>query len=216
VRSLLPLSCSSPGSAAPCGSQCSDWAPDDGLHDCRTIGFETRNLLRKRGVAEESLPAVDELTLAAVHVVATDFREGWDEFAVAKKKYKNAPWRRELHGSPVASFLKYPRWLVKLVGRRKAPEGLPWYYDSTEVLNDLAIPMVWFLGEADESAPNELTIPRLRRLQDLGKPYELILFPDTDHSMLVFDEHDGERIYTGYAPGYFREEVEHARRHVDP
>jgi len=174
--------------------------------------LETRNLVRKRGVAEEFMPAVDELTVAAVHVVATDFREGWDEFAAAKKKHKNAPWTQQLHGSPVAGFLKYPRWLVKMVGRRKAPNGLSWYYDSSRVLDDLTIPMAWFLGEADESAPNELTIPTLRRLRESGKPYELILFPDADHTMLIFDERDGERIYSGYAPGYFRAEVEHARR----
>jgi dienelactone hydrolase len=178
------------------------------------VRLETRNLLRKRGVAEESLTEVDELTLAAVHVVATDFQQGWGEFAAAKKKYKNAPWRKQLHGTPVDSFLKYPRWVVKLIGPRKAPNGLPWHYDSTELLTDLSIPMAWFLGEADESAPNELTIPRLRRLRELGKPYELILFGATDHTMLIFEVRDGERIYTGYSPGYFRSEVEHALRFV--
>ncbi len=176
--------------------------------------LETRDLLRKRGVAEESLTEVDELTLAAVHVVATDFKDGWDEFAEAKRKYKGAPWRKHLHGSPVDGFLKYPRWLVKLLGPRKSPAGLPWYYDSTEVLDNLSIPMAWFLAEADESAPNELTIPKLRRLREMGKPYELVLFPGAAHTMLVFEESDGKRIYTGYAPGYFKAEVDHALRFV--
>lgn len=176
--------------------------------------LETRNLLRKRGVAEESLEQVDELTLAAVHVVATDFQEGWDRFAEMKRKHKRAPWRKHLHGSPVDGFLKYPRWMVKLLGARKAPPGLSWYYDSNEVLDELSIPMAWFLGDADESAPNELTIPRLRRLRESGKPYELTVFPGADHGMLVFEEHDGLRDYTGYAPGYFRAEVETALRFV--
>ncbi len=174
--------------------------------------LETRNLLRKRGVAEELLPEVDELTLAAVHVVASGFRQGWDRFAAAKRKYRKATWRKHLHGTPVDSFLKYPRWAVKLIGPRRAPSGLSWYYDSTAVLSELSIPMAWFLGEADESAPNELTIPQLRRLREQGKPYELILFKDAAHTMLVFEDRDGQPAYTGYAPQYFRAEVEHALR----
>jgi dienelactone hydrolase len=173
--------------------------------------LETRNLMRKRGVDDEFLTDVDELTRAAVHVVATGFSEGWDDLAVAKKKYKDAEWRRQLSGTTVEKFVKYPKWLLKWLGPGRSPKALPWYYDSTEVLEDLSIPMVWFLGEADESAPNELTLPKLRRWSAQGKPYELVLFPDADHGMLLFDEEDGQRVYTGYVPTYFAMEVARAR-----
>ncbi len=174
--------------------------------------LETRGLLRKRGIDERYMSDVDELTLASVHVVASDFREGWDRFKIMKKKHRQAPWRKELHGSPVDGFMKYPKWLVKMFGRRMAPPGLDWHYDSTAVLDELSIPMTWFLGGADESAPNELTIPKLNRYAESGKPYELILYPEADHTMLLFEEKDGQRTYTGYAPSYHRDEVQQARR----
>ena len=173
---------------------------------------ETRNTLRKRGVDETSLEQLDELTEASVRIVASDFRDGWKELAEIKRKYKDAAWMKQLEGTVVGKFVSYPRWLVKLLGRRRTPEGLPWYYDSSEVLDMLSMPMLWLLAEADESAPIELTLPALRRLQADGKPYEIVVFPGADHTMLLFTEESGERVHTGYAPDYFRTEVEAARR----
>ena len=90
---------------------------------------------------------------------------------------------------------------------------MPWYYDSTDLLSHLDVPMTWFLAEADLSAPIELTRPALERLRAAGKPYELTVYPGADHSMLLFTEEDGERVFTGYVPGYFPAMVDAARRH---
>jgi hypothetical protein len=112
--------------------------------------------------------------------------------------------------------MKYPKFLIKLFGKGKLPPGLDWYYDSTDVLENLSTPSVWLsvwlLGELDESAPNLLTIPALRDLRARGKPVELNVFPGADHGMLVFREEDGQRVYTGYAKGYWPAGVEAARR----
>jgi dienelactone hydrolase len=173
---------------------------------------ETRNTLRRRGVDEASLEQLDELTLASVAVVASGFREGWDDLAALKRKYRREPWTTQLSGTVVGKFVRYPRWLIKRLGPRAAPPGMPWYYDSTETLEELSIPMVWLLAEEDGSAPIELALPALRRMESEGKPYEVIVFPKADHTMLMFSEASGTRIYTGYAPDYFRTEVEAARR----
>ena len=173
---------------------------------------ETRNTLRKRGVDEASLDQLDELTLAAVRIVATGFKQGWEEFGRLKRRYKREPWVKQLSGTVVGKFVFYPRWVVKWLGPRNAPRDLPWYYDSPAVLEDLDVPMVWLLAEDDESAPLELVLPALRRFQAAGKPYEVIVFPGADHSMLRFTEESGERTYTGYTPGYFEAEVQAARR----
>ncbi len=174
---------------------------------------ETRNELRKRGVGGEALEQLDELTLAAVEIVASGFEEGWDEFRAIRKKYRREPWMKRLSGTVVGKFVRYPRWAIRLLGPRSAPPGLPWHYDSTALLEQLDSPMVWLLAEADESAPVELTLPALERLRAAGKPYELTVYPGADHSMLRFVENDdGERSYTGYVPGYFAAEVEAARR----
>jgi len=83
------------------------------------------------------------------------------------------------------------------------------------VLRKLDIPMVWLLGEEDETAPNERTISTLRGMIDEGKPFEVVLFPEADHSMLIFHDIDGERVYTGYAADYFTTETDRVRRLSD-
>ena len=72
-------------------------------------------------------------------------------------------------------------------------------------------PMVWLLGEKDRSAPNRMTILKLRDMIEEGRPCELIVFPGADHSMLVFREEGGKRVYTGYAKDYFITKVDRAR-----
>jgi dienelactone hydrolase len=173
---------------------------------------ETREILRRRGVDDESLEQLDELTLASVAVVAADFRDGWEELAAVEKKYKRAPWMKQLSGTVVGKFVRYPRWLIRRLGPRSSPPGMPWYHDSAGVLEQLSIPMVWFLAEQDRSAPIELALPMLRRLEAKGKPYEIVVFPEADHTMLLFSEEAGGRVYTGYAPSYFAQEVEAAKR----
>ena len=175
------------------------------------VRLETRNLMRKRGVDEESLKKIDELTAAGVKVIESGFKE-WKEFDEIRKKHVDAELRVKLKGTAFYDLLKYPHSVVRLVGPMKTPKGLDWRYDSAEVLQELDVPMVWLLGEKDESAPNELTIPKLREMIAEGKPYELIVFPDADHSMLLFHEEGETRAYTGYAVDYFTTQLDRARR----
>ena len=173
---------------------------------------ETRNLLRDRGVDEESLDQLDQLTLAAVAVIAGGFKSGWREFDEVEGRYRGSPWMRQLSGTVVGKMVSYPRWLTRLIGPRMAPRALPWFYDSMPVLEKLAVPMVWFVAELDRSAPPELTLPMLRRLRAAGKPFEVRVFQGVDHDMRRFVEHQGERTSVGYAPDYFAAEVAAARR----
>jgi dienelactone hydrolase len=173
---------------------------------------ETRNLLRSRGVDEGSLEQADELTRAAVEIVASGFEDGWEDLERIAHRYRGAPWMRQLSGTVVGRMVRYPRWLTRLLGPRYAPRELPWHYDSMAVLAELELPMRWFVAELDLSAPPELTLPMLRRLRAAGKPYEVELIAGVDHGMLRFTESGGRRVYTGYAPGYFAAEVAAARR----
>ena len=174
--------------------------------------MEMLDLLEKGGVGGASLQQADSLVTAAVSLVASEFQKGWEEFEGLKRRYRRSPWLEFLDGTPVDQLVRYPRWLVSLLGPRRLPDGLPWDYDSGHLLDTLCVPMSWFLGEEDASAPNRLTIPRLRRLEAEGRPVELTVFPGADHAMLLFREDGGAREYTGYAPGYFEAEVEAALR----
>lgn len=169
--------------------------------------LEMRQLLIDAGVADDDLTAADDLIHAAVDLVANEFEDGWAEFQAQKKMYRNASWLEHLDGTPVGTLVKWPKILVKLIGPHRLPHGLDWHYDSTELLERSEIPMAWLLAEDDRSAPNKQTIATLQSLIDSGKPYSLTIFPHADHGMLTFTEKDGERVYEGYAPGYFESEV---------
>ncbi len=174
--------------------------------------LEMRDILVDHGVSGDELVDAEALVRAAVDVVAQRFEGGWDEFGALKTEHKRAPWVKHLSDTPVGGLMRYPKWLVTLFGRGKLPPGLRWDYDSTALLDTLNVPMAWFLAAEDRSAPNEQTIAKLQQWRAAGKPYELYLFPDTDHGMLEFREENGRRVYTRYTPGYTRAEVEAARR----
>lgn len=170
------------------------------------------NLLNERGVKDEALEQIDELTVAATEVIASGFKE-WNKFDEVKAKYKEAEWKKALKGTAFDDLYRYPHFLAKLVSSYKYPKELDWHYDSTMVLRDLDTPVAWLLAEEDGIAPNKLTIPKLREMIAAGRPFELVVFPGADHSMLLFREDEKlGRVYTGYAPHYFTTEVDRARR----
>ncbi|HTM79765.1 hypothetical protein [Asticcacaulis sp.] len=61
-----------------------------------------------------------------------------------------------------------------------------WNYDSTSVLNRLKIPLLWTIAEKDREAPINETVPSLRGFQKQGKPFDVYIFPDTDHCWYEF------------------------------
>jgi dienelactone hydrolase len=173
--------------------------------------LKTLNLMRKRGVEEPSLGQVDSLTAAAVDVIASRFKE-WDEFDRLKAEYKDAEWERDLKGTTTGDLLMYPHFVLKLIGPLVAPSPPDWYYDSTALLEEMSTPTAWLLAGEDESAPSDSTVAKLRRMIAEGKPYEVVVFPGADHSMLLFSEEAEGRVYSGYAEDYFKTLVECSRR----
>jgi len=169
--------------------------------------LEMRQILVDAGVEGQDLEAADELVRAAVGVVASGLDDGWDEFDRLREQHRDAAWLAYLADTPVGKLVNYPRWLVRLIGKSQLPDGLPWYYESTKLLQESQIPMAWLLAAEDRSAPNEQTIATLQALIEAGKPYTLTVFPNADHGMLTFTRQGNEVTYTGYVPEYFREEV---------
>ncbi|HWM94314.1 MAG TPA: alpha/beta fold hydrolase [Thermoanaerobaculia bacterium] len=179
---------------------------------------ETLHELRKRGFGDEDLAKADELTRATHEVMRGRFENGWDRVGELKARFKDEPWVEALGDSTAGSVMSYPAWAMRLAGPRMMPRGLDrhWFYDSRPVLEKLDIPMLWLIGGDDIEAPNETTIAVLKQLRAKGKPFESIVFPGADHGIVLFEEKDGERIYTRYAPGYYQDKVEWIRRATAP
>ena len=71
----------------------------------------------------------------------------------------------------------------------------------------LAIPSLWIFGGEDSSMPTGWSIEELERLQAAGRPVEIEVFPNAEHGILLFEEEEGGRSVTGYAPGYLPMQV---------
>jgi hypothetical protein len=169
--------------------------------------LETREEVLRRGVSPNALDVLDDLTAVSVKLVHTDFQEGWDTLQTLRETHKKAPWRKRISGMTIDMFMRLPLFAIKLAGPFFALRGLDWYYSSDAVLDQLNIPMLWLLAENDSGAPNEQTIPKLEAYIASGKPFTLHVFPNADHGILQFEEVEGGRAITGYAPGYFQTEI---------
>ena len=77
---------------------------------------EVRQSLIDRGYGADVLAQAKEITDATGRVIASDYREGFDALAAAKAKYRDAPWYGEIQGEFTEDFLKYPNWVIRLVG----------------------------------------------------------------------------------------------------
>lgn len=168
--------------------------------------------LREKGFGDEEIRKADEVIDAAYAVLKNDLKEGWKEAGEVKKKYKNEPWAPLMRERASGAFLRFPHWLLRTPFVRPRLLIVSWFHDSLPVLEKLDIPMLWVLGGKDLEAPNEVTIAELERLRNAGKPFETKIYPNADHGILEFEEKDGERVYTGYSPGYFELEMEWVRR----
>ncbi|HVG06851.1 MAG TPA: alpha/beta fold hydrolase [Thermoanaerobaculia bacterium] len=174
---------------------------------------ETLHLLRKQGFGEADLAEAEELIKAGHEVIRQRFDGGWERVGELKARFKNERWVDALDDSTAGSLMRYPAWAMKTAGPRMMPRGLDryWFYDSRPVLEKLDIPMLWLIGGDDIEAPNEATIATIAQLAARGKPFEMVVYPGADHGILLFEEKDGERVYTRYDPEYFRKKVEWLR-----
>jgi pimeloyl-ACP methyl ester carboxylesterase len=171
---------------------------------------EVRQSLIDRGYDADVLAQAKEISDATGRVIASGYKEGFDALAAAKAKYRDAPWYSEIQGEFTEDFLKYPNWVVRVVGPFH-DQGTSWDYDPMPTLRQVSAPQLWILAAEDREAPHEETLRRLTQLQREGRPIVTAVFPVTDHGILEFEERDGERVYTRYAEGYYAIMVEWIR-----
>jgi dienelactone hydrolase len=171
---------------------------------------EMLQLLRDKGFGPAEAAKADAMARAAGEVIRSGFEDGWERVDELKQQYKGEPWIDVLGDYTAGSLMRYPGWVLRIAGPRMMPRGLDrhWFYDSRPLLERTDIPMLWLLGGDDVEAPNEVTIAFLKHLEAEGKPVRSILYPGADHGIIVFrKDGQGERVYTGYAPTYYRDKV---------
>src|SRR5688572_4929704 len=78
-----------------------------------------------------------------------------------------------------------PPYIEALKARKEPyiwPDFLGVDTDSGQSLQKLSIPGLWIFGDKDPSIPVDLSIDRLKKLNNSGHPYEYVLFPGLGHN----------------------------------
>jgi pimeloyl-ACP methyl ester carboxylesterase len=178
--------------------------------DREAIAFD----LTSRGYGPDVVAKAMHIADAVAAIVASNFRNGYEQLAAVKAKYGKEPWFKYVHGDIAFYLLGTPE--AKL--REQGPvllNGVPANYDPMPVLRNLDTPQLWILAAEDHDAPSAETERRLRALQATGKPITVAMFPRTEHGIYEFETRaDGTRVDTRNAEGYFammRDYILHGR-----
>jgi pimeloyl-ACP methyl ester carboxylesterase len=178
--------------------------------DREAIAFD----LTSRGYGPDVVAKAMHIADAVAAIVASNFRNGYEQLAAVKAKYGKEPWFKYVHGDIAFYLLGTPE--AKL--REQGPvllNGVPANYDPMPVLRNLDTPQLWILAAEDHDAPSAETERRLRALQVKGKPITVAMFPRTEHGIYEFETRaDGTRVDTRNAEGYFammRDYILHGR-----
>lgn len=158
--------------------------------------------LRTAGYGDDVIAKAREITDATGRVMASHFREGWEQLEAVKQKYQNEPWFKVVKGEYTGDFLAYPPFALRIAGPW-FDVGTSWDYEPVPALRAYTGPHLWVLAGRDSSAPSENTLRILREIQVERPNLSVVVFPTADHGILEFEEKNGERVSTRFSPGYF-------------
>lgn len=171
--------------------------------------------LTEKGHGPDILSKAHEVVDATHKVMASGFKDGWDEMAAVRAKYGKEPWFRDVEGEFTGELLKYPPVLVKAVGPSR-DKGTTWRHDPMPVIRNVNVPVLWILAGEDREAPVTETRARLLTLMREGRPVTALEFPGADHGIRQFTPTPAGRSYTRYADGYYDAVLDFTRERTLP
>jgi dienelactone hydrolase len=171
--------------------------------------------LTERGHGPDVLRKADEVVDAAHNVMASRFKEGWDQLAAVKAKYGQEPWFKDVQGEFTGELFRYPPAVVKMVGPSR-DKGTTWRHDPMPVIRAVNVPVLWILASEDREAPVVETRARLLTLATEGRDVTAIEFPGADHGIRQFTQTPAGRQYTRYADGYYQAVLDFTRHGALP
>ena len=157
-------------------------------------------------LGEPEKKQIRRLSQVTAKIVSSHFTSGFEALDALRKKTRNEKWVRVINGEYSGDMLRMSDSDLRRVGRAVLDNlEIIWNYDSTSVLNQLKTPLLWTIAEKDREAPINETVASLTAFQKQGKPFDVYVFPDTDHGMHEFVEKpDGTRTITRVTDGYFK------------
>lgn len=158
------------------------------------------------GLNDHDKAQIRRLSKATAAIVTSHFTSGFAALEALRKETANEKWTRPINGEYSGDMLRMSDSDLRRIGRAVFDNmELIWDYDSKPVLSRLRVPLLWTIAEQDREAPIAETVAALKGFRDQGKPFDVYIFPDTDHGMNEFVEKpDGTRTRTRVTDGYFR------------
>lgn len=158
------------------------------------------------GLSEADKQKIRQLSNATAAIVSSHFTAGFEALEVLRAAFKGEKWSRSIEGEYSGDMLRMSDGDLRRVGRALFDNlELIWNYDPAPALQKLKTPLLWTIAEKDRAAPIDQTVMALQSFKKAGKPFEIFVFPDTDHGMYEFlQKTDGSRENTRVTNGYFK------------
>lgn len=158
------------------------------------------------GLSDKEEAQIRRLSQATAVIVSSHFTKGFEALEAVRKDTADTAWVGKINGEYSGDMLRMRDSDLRRVGRAVFDNlEIIWDYDANAVLSRLKVPLLWTIAEKDREAPIGETVASLSALKAQGKPFDVYVFPDTDHGMYEFVEKpDGSRNPTRVTDGYFR------------
>jgi pimeloyl-ACP methyl ester carboxylesterase len=162
--------------------------------------------VRAAGLGKDAEALVNRLSAATSKLVLSNFAQGYDALDAVRREMAGQPWAAAINGEYSGAMARMTNDELKRLGRARFDNvELIWDYDAVGALRRLDTPLLWVLAGEDREAPIETTRAALLGLAKEGKPFDVYLFPNTDHGMFEFmTGPDGSRNVTCITDGYLK------------
>lgn len=162
--------------------------------------------VRAAKLGKEAEALVNRLSQATSTLLLSNFTQGYDALDAVRREMASQPWAAKIEGEHSGAMARMPNVELQRIGRARFDNlELIWDYDAVKPLRALDTPLLWVLAAEDREAPIETTRGALLGLAKEGKPFDVYVFPDTDHGMFEFTTNaDGSRSATRLADGYLK------------
>ncbi|HAC90201.1 MAG TPA: alpha/beta hydrolase, partial [Planctomycetaceae bacterium] len=158
--------------------------------------------LCRAGYDDQVISKAKEVTDATGRVIASGFRDGFDQLSKVRSKYQDEPWYAAFEGEFTGDLLYYPNWLSRLLGPW-FDVGTTWDHQPLKFLQANSVPTLWMLAGKDREAPSTNTQNILRDLQSQQPRLDVLVFPEADHGMIEYKMQGQTLVPQRFSEGYF-------------
>ncbi|MBL8649348.1 MAG: alpha/beta hydrolase [Sphingopyxis sp.] len=162
--------------------------------------------VRAAGLGKDAEALVNRLSAATGRLLLSNFKDGYDALGAVRVEMAGQLWVAKIEGEYSGAMARMSDDELRRIGRARFDNvELIWDYDAVAALRRLETPLLWVLAGEDREAPIETTRAALMDLKAAGKPFDVYLFPETDHGMFEFTTGaDGSRSVTRITDGYLK------------